>query len=465
MSRPVAAPSGTSGYLALISFIAALGGFLFGFDTAVVSGTLGYLREQFTLTDLSEGIVVASALVGCMVGALIAGTLSDRFGRKRVLILAAILFLISALGCAVPPTVVWLIFARWVGGVGVGVASMLSPMYLSEMSPAHLRGRLVALYQLAITIGIVVAYFSNYLLQRFSTHVWTDLDPGWLRWIFVEQVWRGMFAVEAIPAVGFLALLLLVPETPRWLARHGRIEAARGVLARVLGPHDMERALADIRETTSQESESVLQLLRPGLRLALLIGILLPFFSQVSGINAIIYYGPTIFKDAGWELPDSLGAQTFIGLVNVVFTFVAIAWVDRFGRRPLLICGVTGLVLALIAAASLYAFERTGWPLLIVLMFYCACFASSLGPIPWIIIAEIFPTSIRGRAMSVGTFTIWATNTCVMLLFPTLKGQLGPAGTFALFAGMVAPVLLLTWRVIPETKGRSLEEIERSWSR
>ena len=464
MSQKLEAPlGGTRGYLAMVCFIAALGGFLFGFDTAVVSGTLEYLREQFQLQSLMEGVVVASALVGCMMGALVAGTLSDRFGRKVVLIISAMLFLVSAGGSAVPPSVPWLVLARWIGGLGVGMASMLSPMYISEMSPPHLRGRLVAMYQLAITIGILVAYFSNVMLQQLATHALAGLDAGVWRWLLVDEVWRGMFGAETIPAIAFVILLLFVPETPRWLAKQGQIEEARSVLTHIVGSKEAECELKEIRDAIAHEGGSILQLLQPGLRVALVIGILLPFFSQVSGINAIIYYGTTIFKTAGWELGESLGGQAYIGFVNVLFTFVAIAVVDRLGRKPLLMVGIGGLVAALIAAAVLFAVDLTNWQLVVVLMFYCACFAFSLGPIPWIIIAEIFPTRIRGRAMSLGTFTIWSTNTLVMLLFPTLRDGLGAAGTFTLFAVLVAPALLLTWLLIPETKGRTLEEIERSW--
>jgi MFS transporter, SP family, arabinose:H+ symporter len=464
MANTLVAPArGSRGYLALISFIAALGGFLFGFDTAVVSGALVHLKVQYALTSLMEGFLVASALVGCMGGALMAGALSDRFGRKAMLIVSAVLFVVGAVGTAVPPSVALLITARLIGGVGVGVASMLAPMYLSEVSPPEVRGRLISLYQLAITIGIVVAYFSNVYLQWLSTHTFAGLGEGFWRWMLVDEVWRGMFAAGVIPAVVFLLLLLMVPETPRWLAKQGRLDESRVVLARVVGGPQADAELKEIQQTLAQEGGSLWQLLQPGLRIALVIGILLPFFSQVSGINAIVYYGTTIFHEAGWELSESLGGQAYVGFVNVIFTLVAVAVVDRLGRKPLLYVGVTGLVIALLAASALFAAHLTNWQLVAVLMLYTACFAFSLGPVPWIIIAEIFPTRIRGRAMSVGTFTIWLTNTIVMLVFPTLRDGLGPSRTFLLFALLVFPALLLTWLLIPETKGRSLEEIERSW--
>lgn len=458
------ANGGSHYYLGIISFIAALGGFLFGFDTAVVSGTLDYLRPQFQLSSLGEGIVVSSALVGCMLGALLAGTFSDRFGRKLGLIVSALLFLVSAIGSAIPSTVAWLVVARLVGGVGVGMASMLSPMYLSETSPPWIRGRLVALYQLAITIGILAAYFSNAYLQQVSIGALAGMEAGFWRWILVDEVWRGMFAMETIPAAAFVLLLFCVPETPRWLAKQGYHDQARAILARIVGPRTAEQEIKEIRSAIEHEGGSILQLFQPGLRIALLIGVLLPFFSQVSGINAIIYYGTTIFSEAGWEISESLGGQVYIGLVNTIFTCVAVALVDRFGRKPLLSFGVMGLVVALITAAILFYLEMTNWQLVAVLMFYIACFAFSLGPVPWIIISEIFPTRIRGRAMAIGTFTIWGTNTIVMLVFPWLRDNVGAAYTFALFAALVAPALLLTWLLIPETKGRSLEEIEAHWS-
>jgi len=453
-------PRAHAGYLAVVCFIAALGGFLFGFDTAVISGTVGYLKKQFALGALMEGWVVTSALIGCILGASTAGTLSDRFGRKRVLLLSAVLFLVSALACMTPESVPLLVAARLVGGLGVGVASMLSPMYISELSPAHLRGRLVALYQLAITIGILVAYFSNAALQRLAAHVLEQMPSGFWRLAFVDEVWRAMFGVEALPAILFLGLLLVVPESPRWLAKQGRDAEARDILSRVVGPDEAAREMVAIREAISHESGSILQLFRPGLRVALLIGILLPLFSQISGINVIIYYGPTIFEDAGFQLSESLGGQVVIGIINVTFTFVAIALVDRFGRKPLLYFGVAGLVLSLSGVGSMFFLEITSGPLLLGLFFvYIACFAFSLGPVPWIVISEIFPTRIRGRAMSVGTFTIWAGCTSVALTFPWLRENLGPAGAFWLYALLVAPALPFVWLVVPETKGRTLEEI------
>jgi SP family arabinose:H+ symporter-like MFS transporter len=455
--------SGSRGYLAFISIIAALGGFLFGFDTAVVSGTIQFLRDLFQLSATAEGWVVASALVGCIGGASIAGVSSDAFGRKPALIIAAALFLLSAIGSTLPQSVTALVAARIVGGVGVGMASMLSPLYLSEMSPPHLRGRLVALYQLTITVGILVAYFSNASLQYLASGALSSMESGWLRWILVDQVWRAMFATETVPAAAFLLLLLFIPESTRWLAAQGRDERARANLTRIAGPAQAEHQMRDIHQALKQENAALSELLRPGLRVALLIGLLLPFFGQMTGINAIIYYGTTIFEEAGWTIGNALGGQAYIGLVNCVFTFVAIATVDYFGRKPLLYVGATGLIATLVTAGVLFQINVTGWPLLVVLMLFVACFAFSLGPLPWILIAEIFPNRIRGRAMSLGTLVVWLTNTAVSQTFPIMRDTFGPAWTFWTFAVCVAPVLLLAFFAIPETKGRTLEQIEQDW--
>jgi len=451
-------------YLSMVCFVAALGGFLFGFDTAVISGAIGYLKTQFQLNAIQEGWAVSSALIGCIVGALTAGMISDRFGRKKILILSALLFLISAIGSAVPSTIPLFIAARLVGGVGVGMASMLSPLYISEISPPHLRGRLVALYQLAITIGILVAYFSNALIQSLSVHALANLAEGPMRWIFVDEVWRGMFAAEVLPATLFLLLLTVVPESPRWLSKQGKFKQAEKILGQIVGQQQATLQIAEIRSTIEAEEGSLTQLLKPGLRIALLIGILLPWFSQVSGINVIIYYGPKIFEHAGLQISESLGGQVIIGFINMLFTFVAIAVVDRFGRKPLLYIGVIGMVVALVSVGLVFTGgETSGTLLLSLFILFIACFAFSLGPLCWIIISEIFPTRIRGRAMAIGTFTVWTSCTLVAQTFPWLLEYLGPAGSFWLYAVLVAPALPVTYWLVPETKNRSLEEIEKSW--
>lgn len=451
-------------YLAVVSTVAALGGFLFGFDTAVISGCVGFLEDQFHLTDWTKGYVVSSALIGCICGAAVAGWLSDRLGRRRILMLAAGLFFVSAVGCMVPRDVPTLIAARWIGGLGVGIASMLSPLYISEISPPGVRGALVAMYQLAITVGILVAYFSNAAIVALGQSVGDLAGSGFLNWLVVAEPWRAMFGAEAVPAAAFYLLLFTVPESPRWLFQQGGEEKARRILTRVNGSIEAEREIGEIRGALAQEQGTLSELLTPAYRGALLIGILLPLFSQVSGINAIIYYGPDLLEKAGFQLSESLGGQVIVGFVNTLFTFVAIMSVDRVGRRPLILFGTAGLVVSLTWIGLSFLFNVTsGWLVLAPILMFIACFAFSLGPLPWIIISEIFPTRIRGRAMSVGTFTIWVGCLGVAQTFPSLLNGLGPSPTFWLYAVLVFPAIPVTLLLLPETKGRTLEEIEEAW--
>ena len=453
-------------YLSGVSTVAALGGLLFGFDTAVISGAIGLLKTQFALGPVMEGWVVSSALVGCIAGAMASGTLSDRFGRKRLLIVSGGLFLVSAFGSTIPQTPGLLIAARLVGGLGVGFASMLAPLYISELSPPHLRGRMVALYQFAITVGVVAAYFSNAFLLHLAENYSVLFGQETLRWIFVDELWRGMFGAEVLPACLFLFLLLTVPESPRWLTKQQRGDEAASILARVGGRETATSQMEEIRETIAHESGSVWQLFQPGMRIALLIGVMLPIFGQVSGINVIIYYGEEIFNAAGWQLGDALGGLVIIGIVNSAFTLLTIWKIDSWGRKPILQLGTFGVVASLVLVGLLFHNEATQGPwLLVLILCYIASFAIGLGPIPWVVISEIFPTRVRGRAMSFGVFAVWATCGLVSQTFPWLKESLGPAGCFWLYAALCAPSILFVWAVVPETKGKTLEEIEKSWTR
>jgi SP family arabinose:H+ symporter-like MFS transporter len=451
-------------YIGLICSTAALGGFLFGFDTAVISGCIGYLEKQFALSSWTKGAVVSSALIGCIVGAIIAGWLSDRWGRKRMLVAAAVLFLVSAIASTWPPNVSALVFARWIGGVGVGIASMLSPLYISEICPPSIRGTMVALYQLAITVGILAAYFSNASID-FVSQNWNVGDVSErLGFLFVAEPWRGMFLSLALPSAGFLALLFFVPESPRWLMQAERAEEAERIIQRISGPLEAAKQIDELRTAVTQDQGSFFELFTSRYRSAMLIGFFLPLFGQVSGINAIIYYGPDVLEQAGFRLSESLGGQVVIGIVNMLFTFVAIFTVDRWGRRPLIIFGSFGVILSLFCVGLMFHFEVTsGWMVLIPILTFIACFAFSLGPLPWIVISEIFPTRVRGRAMSVGTFAVWGGCFLVAQTFPSLLESIGPSYTFWLYAVLVAPVIPMTIWLLPETKGRSLEQIEQSW--
>ncbi|HML75514.1 MAG TPA: sugar porter family MFS transporter [Anaerohalosphaeraceae bacterium] len=461
---PASGKGGSLFYLSVLCFIAALGGLLFGFDTAVISGTVDSLRAQFNLSSMMEGWVVSSALLGCIIGACFAGLLSDRFGRKKILILAAVFFLVSAVGSAIPPNVTILVYARLLGGLGVGIASMLSPLYISEYSPAHLRGRLVALYQLAIVLGVLLAYCSNALIAAYAQANCGTEAGGSMDWMFVRESWRGMFMAEALPATAFLLLLFCVPESPRWLAKQGDHGHAFEYLSRVLGENEAQKELNQLSELLQTEEARLSYLFRPGLRMALLAGILLPFFSQITGINVIIYYGTTIFQQAGFTGSSAFETQILIGLVNFMFTLFAIWKVDQLGRKPLLQAGAIGICLILGVLSVYYGNQKVSAALVAVLFcLHVACFAFSFGPVVWIVVAEIFPTKIRGRAMSVGTFMVWISCALVAQSFPYLRDHLGPAKVFLVYAILLLPSIFFIYFKVPETKGKTLEEIEKQW--
>ncbi|WP_242696027.1 sugar porter family MFS transporter [Desertivirga brevis] len=453
----------SNGFLYLICAVAALGGFLFGFDTAVISGTVTLVKNDFNLNAVSEGWFVSCALLGCIAGVVLSGRLSDKYGRKPVLLISAILFLASSIGCMLTDSFSTLIIFRLVGGVGIGVASMVSPLYISEFAPPQYRGMMVTLYQLALTIGIVIAYFSNAYL---AGHTSPNLESQILNKIFSAEVWRAMLGLGAIPAAIFLLCIFLVPESPRWLLLKGQRQKATDILVRVNGRKVAEEEIQEF-DLSQDESrnESLSELFKPVYRKALWIGLLLPFLSQICGINAVIYYGPRILEEAGFTLNNALGGQVTIGLVNVVFTFVAIFTVDKWGRRPLLYVGITGAVLSLILIGGLFALNIISGPwILIFILAFIACFAFSFGPVCWVVIGEIFPNAIRGKSMALATLSLWIGNFIVGQLTPVMLEGVGASWTFWLFALCCSPALWLTWKLIPETKGKSLEYIENYWT-
>ncbi|CCH01605.1 sugar transporter [Fibrella aestuarina BUZ 2] len=451
----------TNTYLYLVCLVAALGGFLFGFDTAVISGTVGLVKTDFGLDAIQEGWFVSCALLGCIVGVSVSGKLSDTYGRKLVQILSAVLFLASAIGCTFSTTFATLIAFRLVGGLGIGVASMVSPLYISEFAPPRYRGMMVSLYQLALTIGIVIAYFTNAYL---ASHTDDFAASEGLSPILSTQVWRGMLGLGAVPAAIFLLALLVVPESPRWLLLHGKEQQARAILTRIDGPVSAQKEIDAFTAAGDKRQGDLSDLFTPTYRRALWIGLLLPFLSQVCGINAVIYYGPRILEQAGFTLNNALGGQVTIGLVNVAFTFVAIFTVDRWGRKPLLYVGVGGAVLSLLIIGALFQMGVSSGPwILLFILAFIACFAFSFGPVCWVVVGEIFPNAIRGKAMALATLSLWIGNFLVGQLTPFLLEEVGSAWTFWLFAVCCSPALWLTWKLIPETKGRSLEAIEAYW--
>jgi SP family arabinose:H+ symporter-like MFS transporter len=443
---------GSLGYVVLLVTVAALGGLLFGYDTAVISGAIGFLRTRFGLDEVMTGWAASAALVGCIAGASAAGALSDRVGRKRALLVSAVLFAVSAIGAALPRSLAELVTARIIGGLGIGIASMLSPLYIAEVSPARVRGRMVSVNQFAIISGMLVVYYVNAVVAGMGDETWN-----------VQVGWRWMFGSGVLPAFIFFGLLLFVPESPRWLIKHGDTATARGVLARVNGGRRAAEEIDEIRGALARESGSVRQLFQPSLRVPLLIGIVLAILQQVTGINVVLYYAPEIFKGTGLAAKEAINDTVLVGLVNLVFTIVAIWVVDRAGRKPLLLVASAGMGVALTALGGAFvrhAFEGP-WVLLLVLV-YVASFAVAMGPVVWVVLSEIFPTDIRGRAMSVATFCLWVACYIVSQSFPVMLKAL--AGyVFFVYAAMCVVSFLFVAAVVPETKGKTLEEIERGW--
>ncbi len=428
-----------AGNLPLTTFIASLGGFLFGFDMAVISGILPFVQSAFNLDAAQEGWFVSSALAGCIVGVIFASDLSDRLGRKKLMVLAALLFLVAAAGCTFFPVFSWLIGARILSGLAVGIASTVVPLYLSEIAPDDKRGRLVTYYQLAVTIGIFTAYLSNALILQYGQS--ENNAPGFFYFIANIAVWRKMFGAGMLPALLFLLGVTIIPESPRW--------------------HKQQKGSS----TTIAAGGGYRQLAAPAYRRALLIGILLPLFSQFSGINAIIYYGPTILHNAGITLSNSFISQLFFGAANVLFTLIAIWKVDSLGRRPLYLWGTAGAAVSLaLTGICFYAGAANGIYLLLCVLAFLAFFAFSIGPLKFVIAAEIFPDHIRAKALSFSIMVMWVADTIVGQLTPMLLKGIGTASTFWFFSLFCVLAFITVYKLVPETKGQSIEQIQANWN-
>ena len=456
------------GYLVFLSVVAALGGFLFGYDTAVISGTIAQVTEQFGLDALQQGWYVGCALIGSIIGVLFAGILSDKFGRKSTMILSAILFSTSAIGCAVSTDFNQLVIYRIIGGVGIGVVSIISPLYISEVAVAQYRGRLVSLYQLAVTIGFLGAYLVNYQLLGYSMSN-PDVSTGWWNLVFVSEVWRGMLGMETLPAIMFFIIIFFIPESPRWLILKGREEKATNILERIYT--SSKEALFQLTETKSvlsSESKSEWKLLlQAGIRKAVIIGVCIAVLGQFMGVNAVLYYGPSIFENAGLSGGDSLFYQVLVGLVNTLTTVLALVIIDKVGRKKLVYYGVSGMVISLVLIATYFIYGES-WAissifLLIFFLFYVFCCAVSICAVVFVLLSEMYPTRVRGLAMSIAGFALWIGTYLIGQLTPWMLQNLTPAGTFILFAIMCVPYMLIVWKLVPETTGKSLEEIERYW--
>ena len=451
------------GYVWMISLIAAMGGLLFGWDWVVIGGAKPFFERYFELKDPNAvGWANSCALIGCLIGALIAGALSDKFGRKRLLIVAALLFAVTSIGNGLANTfqvfVAWRIF----GGVAIGLASNLSPMYIAEISPAQIRGRLVAINQLTIVIGILLAQYLNWFLVRNLPANATDefIRTSW----FGQQGWRWMFALTAIPAILFFIGMFLAPESPRWLAKYGRPDIAGRIFTKIGGESYSQAAMADIQSTLSREEIQHVRfkdLLDPKMMNMLVLGIGLAVFQQWCGINVIFNYAEEIFKAAGYDISDVLKNIAWTGSVNLVFTMVALGTVDKQGRRPLMLFGAGGLALIYIGMAACYAGGVKGLPMLLLVLAAIGCYAMSLAPVTWVVISEIFPNRIRGAAMSVAVASLWIACFVLTYTFPILNKKLGPAYTFGLYAVICVVGFIFILFRLPETKGKTLEQIER----
>ncbi|HAL44543.1 MAG: hypothetical protein A2Y12_07295 [Planctomycetes bacterium GWF2_42_9] len=458
---------GSLGYLIFISLITTIGGFLFGFDTTIASGAIGFIKSQFGLDANWEGWVVSSALFGCIGGAAIAGPLTDKLGRKMVLFLAAVFMTISCIWCMFPNTPSELVVARIIGGLGVGITSMAAPVYISEITPARLRGTIVSFYQLSITFGILCAFFVNTIVLYCAgdkAGIVTETRGSLFNWLFVSELWRGMLGTEAIPAILFLVMLLIIPESPRWLAEKGFADKALNILIRINGRTEGQKEMSDINDIIKQQTGGIGQIFEPMFRRPLMICILLPMFAHLSGIAAVMYFAPKILAEAGLSLKGAFGTAITIGLINFVFTFLAIWKIDKFGRRPLLLGGISGAFLSLLTVGILFHLNITYKYLVIVpILFYIACFAFSFGPGVWVVISEVFPTRTRGIAVGLGAFALWVTAWGVSQTLPWLIEHIGAGNTFLIYAFLTAPALWFVYIIIPETKGKTLEQIEQHW--
>lgn len=461
--------SKVSGYVIFMTFVAALGGILFGYDTAVISGTTDIVKNQFMLSDISEGWYVGCALIGSIFGVLVAGSLSDYLGRKLTMLISAALFSISAIGCAVCANFDMLVAFRIIGGIGIGIVSIVSPIYISEVSPAKIRGTLVSLYQLAVTMGFLLAYLVNWIIS-------SNIDPvvaastgnaGFWDMLFQTESWRGMLGCETIPALLFFTIIFFIPESPKWLIIKQRNEKATSILHRIYSTsEEVSQEIRVTRESMAGENKGTWKdLLKPGIFVAVLAGSAIAILGQFMGVNAVLYYGPKIFSQAGFT--DPMFSTVLVGAVNMLTTVLAVFIIDRVGRKKLIYWGVSGMIICLLAIGLYFAAGPAlglgnGFMLTFFLA-YVFCCAISISAVVFVLLSEMYPNSVRGRAMSIAGFALWIGTYLIGQLTPVLLGW-SQAGTFFLFAAMCVPYMLIMWKVIPETTGKSLEDIESYWN-
>jgi len=435
---------GKSSYIFFISMIAAFGGLLFGFDIAIFSGTIPFIQPYYDLSEAQLGWTGSSLYVGCIIGTLITGYVTDRFGRKPPLIGAAAIFMVSSVMMGWASTYTALIAWRIIAGIGVGAASMLSPLYIAEVSPAAIRGRMVSINQLTVVIGILLAYFSNYILAD------------------AQDNWRWMFTSGAVPASLFFLFVFFVPESPRWLLSNGQAEKAKSVLSKLLGLANVEAEFKKIQAGVQREvKRSFSDLIQPGVAFVVLLGITIAVFQQISGANAIFFYAPIIFEKAGMNVKDQLFQQIMIGGINLIFTLVAMQLVDKLGRKKLMLGGASLMALWLFLVGLCYSLGLLqGYLLTVLVLAFIATYATTLAPVTWVLISEIFPTRIRGLAISVATCMLWVACFALAYGFPVLIEKLDAPQTFYLFSGICLVYFFILLRFVPETKGKTLEQFE-----
>ncbi len=440
-------------YVVLITCITALGGFLFGYDNGAISGSIGFLKTHFHLSPASVGWVTSSIIVGCLLGVITAGKLGDLFGRKTVLIACAILFTVNSIGAAFAPSASWLVFWRIVGGIGIGMEITIAPLYIAEISPAKLRGRLVSFNQLLNTVGNLMIFTVSAVIAALHTEIWN-----------VEYAWRWIFGSGSFPAILFLLLLFSIPESPRWLAKKKRDKEALAILEKINGSNNAQKILDDINLSINQEKGNFLEFLKTGTRMALIVGVTVAFLQQITGINAVIYYAPEIFKTAGSGHNAAMLSTIMIGVVLVVFTLLSIWAIDKVGRKLLLVVGSISMTICLVGTGYMFGMETiNGTLILVFLLIYIAAFAMSFGTVAYVIISEFFPTRIRGLAASIATLFLYIGQFLVSQFFPVLVDSIGSSITFYIFAFFSFIALLFTLKFVPETKGKTLEEIEESF--
>jgi len=457
------------GYVLFLSFVAALGGILFGYDTAVISGTTADVSAQFALNEMSKGWYVGCALIGSIIGVAMAGMLSDYLGRKKSLLIAAVLFSVSAIGCCVCVGFNDLVVYRIIGGVGIGIVSIVSPMYISEISPAKIRGTMVALYQLAITIGLMLAYLVNYLILSGSDTA-TFANP-WLQKVLSSEMWRGMLGSESFVTVLFFVIVFFIPESPRWLIVKGQDSRAMAIFRRLKSSdegsaEEFRLTKASIEGEVKSEWKAILE---PGIRKAVLLGSAIAILGQFMGVNAVLYYGPDIFADAGLASKDSSFSTVLVGLVNMLTTILAVFIIDKVGRKKLIYFGVSSMIICLVGIGMYFMLhDSLGLSpivLLVLFLLYIFSQAISISAVVFVILSEMYPNRVRGIAMSIAGLALWVGTYLIGQFTPWFFSHLTPAGTFFLFAFCCLPYMYIMWKKIPETTGKTLEEIENFWKK